>query len=576
MADKPRVLCVGDAGLRNGSVVATLKDSYEVVQVNDSIDALARLTTDSFSSVLICSDKLTEQLRVGTLLQNDRILEGMPDGLILLDDNNTVIWANDCVRNWVAKQETIGCNFYEMFDRPELVDDSGCPFTTALASGSARSSTFRCEDNRYFQIHAVPVREKADNPSSRTLIVTIRDVTAETLQKQKLAAIHQAGIELADLTTEEVFNMEIEDRIELLKSNIVHYTKDLLNYDVVEIRLLGGEGGQLMPLLSIGIEEEAAARSLTAETEGNGVTGFVAATGKSYLCQDATQDPLYIEGCKGAKSSMTVPLIQHDQVIGTFNVESPESHAFSQSDLQFLEIFSRDVAVALNTLELLVAQQTTTAQTSVEAIHREVALPVDEILNDAVNVMELYIGIQPGVATRLERILKNARDIKQLIHKVGQELAPAEAVPQFAQIPERQLLRRRKVLVVDADETVRGAAHNLLERYGCIVETAHQGGEAVFMVRNVGNDQGYDIIIADINLPDMSGYELMMKLKDILDHVPLVLMQGFGYDPGHAIVKARQAGLHSKAVLYKPFRLDQLLEVCETIVGCYDKAVPQT
>ena len=50
----------------------------------------------------------------------------------------------------------------------------------------------------------------------------------------------------------------------------------------------------------------------------------------------------------------------HDEVIGTFNVESPEPRAFTESDLQFLEIFARDVAVALNTLELLVAEKATT------------------------------------------------------------------------------------------------------------------------------------------------------------------------------------------------------------------------
>ena len=90
-----------------------------------------------------------------------------------------------------------------------------------------------------------------------------------------------------------------------------------------------------------------------------------------------------------------MPLIQHDDVIGTFNVESPSPGAFTESDLQFLEIFSRDVARALTTLELLVAQQANTALASVEAIHGEVALPVDEILNDAVNVMERYIGHEP-------------------------------------------------------------------------------------------------------------------------------------------------------------------------------------
>jgi DNA-binding response OmpR family regulator len=55
-----------------------------------------------------------------------------------------------------------------------------------------------------------------------------------------------------------------------------------------------------------------------------------------------------------------------------------------------------------------------------------------------------------------------------------------------------------------------------------------------------------------------------MKLKEILEAVPMALMTGFGYDPGHSIVRARQAGL--QAVLYKPFRLDQLLEVVELLV----------
>ena len=67
--------------------------------------------------------------------------------------------------------------------------------------------------------------------------------------------------------------------------------------------------------------------------------------------EDTTEDPLYLQGCVGAKSSLTVPLILHDEVIGTFNVESPEPHGFTESDLQFLEIFARDVAAALNTLE---------------------------------------------------------------------------------------------------------------------------------------------------------------------------------------------------------------------------------
>ena len=127
----------------------------------------------------------------------------------------------------------------------------------------------------------------------------------------------------------------------------------------------------------------------------------------------------------------------HDRVTGTLNVESPEPRAFSESDLQFLEIFARDVAMALNTLELLAAEKASTAAASVEAIHSAVALPVDDILNDAVNVMERYIGHEPDVVERLQQILRNARDIKQVIQKVGQSMAPAEAQPSAARVELR-------------------------------------------------------------------------------------------------------------------------------------------
>jgi len=343
----------------------------------------------------------------------------------------------------------------------------------------------------------------------------------------------------------------------------------------VEIRLLDQKTGQLEPLLAVGLDDLATQRPLFAKAQDNGVTGFVAATGKSYLCENTQEDPLYLEGFKGAKSSLTVPLILHDHVIGSFNVESPEPRGFNESDLQFLEIFSRDVAMALNTLELLVAQKANTAQESVEAIHSAVALPVDEILNEAVNVMERYIGHDAEVVGRLQAILRNARQVKQVIHKVGQKMTPAEAVPPSVQLPRRPKLGSRRILVVDADETVRGAAHDLLERYGCIVETAHKGDEAILMVRNSDLKDGYDMIIADVRLPDMSGHQLLLRLKEIMDPVPLVLMSGFGYDPGHSIVKARQNGLHPNAILYKPFRLDQLLETVELILDVEPK-VPQT
>lgn len=539
--------------------------NVEVEEVRSPIRALARLAREHYAGIFVDSEHISEAFRIGKLLQNERILQGMPDGIVLVDADNTIIWGNGRVKEWSGRESVVGMNFYAALNSPEILGPDFCPFHSALATGRDSTTTLRSADNHFFHVHAAPVAEPGTPPQH--LIITVHDVTKEMLQQQKLAAIHQAGMELADLTPDELAHMTVEERIELLKSNILHYTKDLLQFDVVEIRLLDQQTGKLEPLLAVGMEQIAADRVLYAKPQDNGVTGFVAATGKSYLCEDTTEDPLYLEGCKGAKSSLTVPLILHDQVIGTFNVESPEPRAFTESDLMFLEIFTRDVAVALNTLELLVAEKASAAAESVEAIHGAVALPVDDILNDAVNVMERYIGHEPEVVERLQRILRNARDIKQVIQKVGQKMTPTQAHPQAKAVEKRPSLRGKRVLVVDSDDTVRTAAHALLERYGCVVETAHDGNEAICMVRNLSEEDGYNCIIADIRLPDMNGYELMLKFKDLLGVVPLVLMTGFGYDPGHSIVKARQAGLMPGQVLYKPFRLDQLLDTVERAIA---------
>ena len=100
------------------------------------------------------------------------------------------------------------------------------------------------------------------------------------------------------------------------------------------------------------------------------------------------------------------------------------------------------------------------------------------------------------------------------------------------------------------------------------------GGGSVIMAGS-GNASAYDVIIADIRLPDYSGYQLMLRLGDLMPRVPMALMTGFGYDPGHSIVKARQNGLHPKCVLFKPFRLDQLVDVVKTVLEASQADPPQ-
>jgi len=521
------------------------------------------------SSSFVVHNQGSDPLRPVAPIDSGLILEHLPDGVALLDAEKRIQWVNARFAQWCGRMNLQGCLFLEALGNPEIVESEGFLLSGAHACEQPSSATLRTTDNRYFHAQACaaidPLPSADGVPmASPSIVVAVRDVTHTILEQQKRAAIHQAGQKLADLSPAELADMTIEERIELLKSNILYYSKDLLHFDVVEIRLLDQQTGRLDPLLAEGMQPEAEARILYAREQNNGVTGYVAAHGTSYFCNDTTKDLLYLEGCKGAKSSLTVPLKLQEHVIGTFNVESPEPGGFTNVDLQFLEIFSCDVAAALNTLELLVAEKASAAAESIEAVHGAVALPVDDILNDAVSIMERYIGHNADVVERLQRILRNARDIKQVIQKVGEKMTPSSAHPNLRQGERLRSLVGRRILVVDSDEQVRAAAHALLERYSCTVETARDGAEAVSMVRACHNEL-YDVIIADIRLPDMSGYELLVSLNELLERVPLVLMTGFGYDPGHSIVKARHAGVD--LVLFKPFRIDQLLDVVDRVIS---------
>jgi CheY-like chemotaxis protein len=224
------------------------------------------------------------------------------------------------------------------------------------------------------------------------------------------------------------------------------------------------------------------------------------------------------------------------------------------------------VAAALNTLDLLSAQRANAAQESIELIHKAVALPIDEILSDACALAERFLSAEPEVAARLRRIVWDARNIKGVIQNVGRNMAPIDGVPVDSVSCKRPKLRGRRVLVVDPQDDVRTSAHSLLEPYGCVVDTAQKGSEAELLYQLSMQNEKYDVVVTGVDLPDMTGADLLIRLKAMVDPVPIILTQEFGHDPGHTLVRARRNGLNERAWIIKPFRAPQLLDTVEHIL----------
>ncbi|HKB05767.1 MAG TPA: GAF domain-containing protein [Gemmataceae bacterium] len=471
------------------------------------------------------------------LQRAEHIIGALDKGIAVLSPDLVVRWANEPFRKW-CPDDPVGKGFFDALGTPLDARPSDDAFHAAL-SGSPASLRVRQTNNLLLDVNVSPVRE---GDRIVELVALCDDVTSTTVRQQKLNALYKAGQDLDALDPDQLDEMNVECRVELLKQNVRRYVHDLLRYNVVEIRLLDPRTERLTPLMSEGMTPEAANRELFARTEGNGVTGFVAATGKPYLCADTANDPHFIEGSAGARSSMTVPIVYQDQVIGTFNVESPQPKAFGPEDLQFTELFARELARSLHTLNLLNAQEQCAAAGVIEQVNRDIALPADDLLAAVSGLIDL-LGDRPECVQALRRVLGDARRIKLAVRHIGGEVGRQ---PDPAANPKLDGMR---ILVIDTEERVRKSAHAILERKGCVVETTATAAEGISMARS----GTYDAVLVSVKHKDMGGTAAYRALVKAVPLGRVILTQGFEYDGGHTVVNARQDG-YWLPVLFKPFQ----------------------
>ena len=552
-ASRQRMVVLGQTGAAVPQIRQLIEDRLDVVSTNE-------VQMPDLSADYLIVDKAESDLMSDIQVCAMGLFSALPDGVVLLDESFTILWHNSTFRNILKAEGTLVGQSLQDVIRPTDGTDLR-RIAVPTTHGEAASHNVRREDRCSLGLRLARTSIALPGTDRHALILTVRDVSKQMLEKQKQDAIYRAGLEMGNLAPDEVTAMTHDERVSLLKDQILQLTQEILGYDTFEIRLLNCETHELMPLLEFGMDPEAARRRLYAAESGNGVTGFVAFSNRSYLCADTKNDRLYICGAADARSSLTVPLTIRDSVLGTFNVESPGTLSFNQKDLDFLTLFGRVVASSLNQLQLLAAEKVTAATENSDRLRREVAEPLDEILNACTWILERYIGHDPDVCERLHLITDRIRKISVNVGSVIP--APESTVvmgPSVINRPPRKALQGKRVLVVDQDATAREDAHNLLGQMGCEVEAVQNATAACAMLRNYH----YDVVLTDIRLSDANGYECFRKLREINSHVPIIMMTAFGYDASHSIVKARQEGL--KAVLYKPFRRAQMLDEVEKAV----------
>jgi two-component system response regulator FixJ len=112
------------------------------------------------------------------------------------------------------------------------------------------------------------------------------------------------------------------------------------------------------------------------------------------------------------------------------------------------------------------------------------------------------------------------------------------------------------VYIVDDDAAVRDSLSILLESHGFAVSECASGNAFLDAYR----DGGSGCIVLDMNMPGLSGLEVLNLLRDRRESVPVIAITGRG-DPA---LRARLVEAGALAVFDKPIEAEDLIEALES------------
>jgi PAS domain S-box-containing protein len=149
--------------------------------------------------------------------------------------------------------------------------------------------------------------------------------------------------------------------------------------------------------------------------------------------------------------------------------------------------------------------------------------------------------------------LRSPRPAEPVIHHAGEDSEPVAGAEE---------IRGLRVLVVDDEPDAREVLPNVLERFGAQVRVSASGVEALEILRR----EGADVLVADIGMPGMDGYELIRRIRALdggLRHLPAIALTAYAGDGDRR--SALEAGFQLH--LAKPVEPSRLAAAIARVTG---------
>ncbi len=197
---------------------------------------------------------------------------------------------------------------------------------------------------------------------------------------------------------------------------------------------------------------------------------------------------------------------------------------------------------------------------------RQIACMVDAVLGE----QELVVYRLPAPLQRV-RFIAGATiladgsvvPILDVVDVVRAAIGSRYIVNQTAEITDST--RPPTVLVVDDSITTRTLEKNILEAAGYQVTLATDGAEALETLRRMLDENGCDLLLSDIDMPRLNGFELTTQVRSdsLMKHIPIVLVTSLDTPAD------RERGISAGADAYivkKSFDQQGLLDTIEQLI----------
>jgi PAS domain S-box-containing protein len=221
------------------------------------------------------------------------------------------------------------------------------------------------------------------------------------------------------------------------------------------------------------------------------------------------------------------------------------------------------IGFAKDLREILRKDQLATLGEVAVGLSHEINNPLAVILNQA-ELLEREVDALAGDADtsveceRIDAIRREVGRVTGILERLGQ-MVETETYETIQYVGPARMIDLRgerrteadprleglRILVVDDDAGICHTLKEILEGSGCEVTTACDGDEGLRQVET----GGFDLVLSDVVMPKMDGYELYTAIKRDHPGLPILMMTAFHYDKDHVIKRSKLEGL--EGVIFK-------------------------